>query len=850
MTIDLQRIGTGLPFATSLPALRAALLARGVAVVQAPPGTGKTTLVPPLLADLYGDDRVVVTQPRRVAARAAARRLAALTDTAVGDLVGYTVRGERQVGPRTRIEMVTPGVLVRRLLTDPELPGVAAVALDEVHERSLDTDLLIGMLGEVRELRPELALVAMSATLDAARFAGLLGPIEGPAAPLVDCPSALYPLRVEHQPAAGPRTDARGVTRDFLRHVATIAVDALRRELRDEPTTDALVFVPGAGEVAAVARAARELAPEFDVVELHGQIAPRVQDRIVSGRVPGEAARLVVSTSIAESSLTVPGVRLVVDAGLSREPRRDTARGMSGLVTVTCSRASADQRAGRAARQRSGVVVRCYDEATDRRLPAQPTPQIATADLTGSALTLACWGAPRGEGLRTPDPPPAGAIADAERTLHDLGAVDEAGRITAEGRRLAVVPVEPRLARALIDGADVVGATTAAEVVAMLSADLRADGGDLDGLLRELRSGRHHGTRTWAADAARLAALTSAHPVAGSEFITHAIGFVVALAAPERVARRSGDSWLLASGTRAGLPPGSPLAQHEWLAVADVTRAQGKASAGTGAVIRAAAALDQATAELAAAHLVGGDLEVSFDGARLTARRVERLGAIVVSQTPTTAPADRASHAIREWLQRNGIGALTWPPAADQARRRLALLHRVLGDPWPAVDDGTLLARIDDWLGPDLDRVAHGARLDGVDLESALRRLLPWPQAARLDALAPERLAVPSGSRARIDYPALDEPDGRPVVAVKLQECFGWAETPRLVDGRVPILFHLLSPARRPVAVTDDLASFWAGPYAQVRAELRGRYPKHPWPQDPWTAPPTARTTRAGDAKR
>ncbi|WP_210725652.1 ATP-dependent helicase HrpB [Arthrobacter silvisoli] len=863
---DLESIGAGLVFAQSLPDLAAALKDPGsAAVVQAPPGTGKTTLVPPLLATLCAAGsaaggvvpRVIVTQPRRVAARAAARRLAALQRSRLGESVGYTVRGERHTGPRTAVEFVTPGILVRRLLADPGLEGTHAVILDEVHERGLESDLLLGMLAEVRELRGDLRLVAMSATVDAPRFAALLaGPDGGPPLPVVDCPSALYPLETVWAPAPGPRLDERGVTPAFLDHVAGTAAAAHAAALATEPGTDALVFLPGTREVSHVANRLRQRAAGTEILELHGQVNPAAQDRAVSGREPGGPARIIVSTALAESSLTVPGVHLVVDAGLSREPRRDSGRGMSGLVTVSCSRASAEQRAGRAARQGPGTVVRCYEQKAFAAAPAHRTPEIAVAELSGAALTLACWGAPGGAGLALPDTPPRAAMDEAVEVLREIGAVDEAGHATALGRALAAVPAEPRLARALLDGAAVVGKRAAAETVALVAGDQRAPGADLHALLAALRQGKDPASKRWADDTRRLEAIAreEAAAVAASSLLgaldtapdgKEAVAFVVALAYPDRVARRvPGDGapqYLLASGTRAGLPAGSPLSGHDWLAVAEVSRAAGRDAAGTGAVIRSAAPLSADAAEAAAAHLLADSVDARFAKGRLTARRERRLGAIVLSSTPVRPRQAEGRAAVAAALASDGLATIGWSAGADALRRRMALLHRELGAPWPDVSERALLARLEDWLAPELGSLADGAPAAGIDLTEPLRRLLPWPEASRFAELAPERLDVPSGSRVAIDYPEAESDGGRPVVAVKLQECFGWAGTPRIADGRVPVLFHLLSPARRPLAVTDDLESFWAGPYAQVRAEMRGRYPKHPWPEDPWTAPATAR---------
>ncbi|MBB1513001.1 ATP-dependent helicase HrpB [Tessaracoccus sp. MC1627] len=814
--------GAGLPFAAAADALADAVRTRGVAVVEAPPGTGKTTLGPPIVAGLV-DGRVVVTQPRRVAARAAARRLASLTGTTLAELIGFTVRGERAVGPGTRIEMVTPGVLLHRLLRDPSLEGVGAVILDEVHERGLDTDLLVGLIAEVREIRPDLAVVAMSATVDAAGFAALLG--GGEPAPIVGVPAVLHPLESRWAPGPSP-LDARGVTRSFLEHVAATTDAAFRERPGDG---DVLVFLPGVREVRHVAAALRS---DAEVLELHGQLTPREQDRAVAGRSPGDRPRIVVATNLAESSLTVGGVRAVVDAGLSREPRRDSGRGMSGLVTVRASRSSVEQRAGRAARQGPGVVWRCYDERTYSALRAQVTPESQTGDLTGALLSLAAWGAPRGEGLALPSPLPPGSVRDDEAVLRWLEAVDDDGRITAHGRRLAEVPASPRWARALLDGAPAVGSAVAAGMVAAIELDVD---GDLAGELRALRAGTHPQTKRWRAEAARLERLAPDEAGVGAP-----PGAVVALAYPERVARSTGEVYLLASGTRAGAPPA--LAGHEWLAVAEVTRAVGTAAGGTGAMIRSAAPIDEATAKRFAAPLLVNEVRGQLSGSRLRARRVTALGAIELTSTPVPA-SELGAAAVEGVVRSEGLGVIGWSDSADALRRRLAFLHRHVGEPWPDVSDEALLARLDEWLAPELARAAQTGNLGGISLTAPLRRLVPWQVATKLDELAPERLAVPSGSHVRLAYPAHDH-DGRVVCAVKLQECFGLDRSPTVADGRVPVQFHLLSPAGRPLAVTDDLASFWSGPYAGVRSEMRGRYPKHPWPEDPWTAQATARTKR------
>lgn len=840
---DLATIGDGLSFAAAVDELSAMLDRSRSAVVSAPPGTGKTTLVPPLLAS-RSPGRVIVTQPRRVAARAAARRLAQLDGSPLGTRVGFTVRGERSVGRETRVEFVTAGVLLRRLLDDPGLAGVDAVIIDEVHERAIETDLLIGLLSEVRELRDDLVLIAMSATLDATRIAAVIGTDDQPA-PIIDHDVPAFPLTEHWAPNAAPRLDERGVTWAFLDHVARTSASAAQDLHRDDPAADVLVFAPGAREVSEIARRIRDATGVFDVRELHGRMPAAEQDAVIRGRRPDEPARIIVSTSLAESSLTVPGVRLVVDTCLARTPQRDAARGMTGLVTAAASRSSCVQRAGRATRQGPGIVVRCVDERTYAAAPARPTPEITSSDLADAALLLACWGAPGGAGLRLIDPLPAENVADAIAVLHGLGAIDDEGRATDEGRALARIPTDPRLARALRDGSRMVGARLAAEVVALLGGDVRTADSDVAKALIALRGGRTPEARRWRSDAERLERMIPSTP--GQRSDLDSVGLVIALAFPERVARRvdrtaDGATFLLASGTRAGVS--GPLAAVEWLAIADVTRGSGRAAAGSGAIVRSAAMLTEAHMEQAADHLITDGVEAEFAGGRVQARRERRVGAIPLTSAPVRASAEEGRDAVRRALRREGLSMFSWSDSASELRSRLALLRREWGPPWPDVSDAGLLAALDAWLAPELDALASGTPATRIDLTSALRRLLPWPEAVRLDELVPERLEVPSGSRVRISYPALDDPDARPIVAVKLQECFGWAETPRLVDGRVPVLFHLLSPAGRPLAVTDDLTSFWSGPYAQVRAEMRGRYPKHPWPEDPWAAVPTRHTKR------
>ena len=927
-------------------------------VLTAPPGTGKTTLVPPLLADVLagaltsapgagasdGDTpgrrpgRVVVTQPRRIAARAAARRLAGLLGEEVGGTVGYAVRGERRIGPDTRIEIVTAGLLLRRLQRDPELSGVDAVILDEVHERSLESDLLLAFLTDARAaLREDLTLVAMSATLDADRLRDILGgTLEGSGgtsdagrgrAPLVKVPGRLHPLEeVWAPPGRTGRLGPRGVPREFLAHVAATVEQALA-----EQDGDVLVFLPGAREVDDVAARLRAGAPEnVDVLPLHGRLPASAQDTALTPS-PAGRRRVVVSTNVAESSLTVPGIRVVVDSTLAREPRLDVARSMSGLVTVGVSRAAGVQRAGRAGREGPGVVYRCCSPTDWARSPLAPTPEILSADLTGAALELAVWGVPDGAGLAWVDEPPAAAMTAARETLERLGLAGADG-VTPLGQAVAGLPAGVRAGRALLVTAPILGVRRAARATALLTADLRAPGGDLTALARQVRGGGA-GSGAWKAEARRLeqacrravsegpehpgvagaaaeasgALGASGSPTksrgqdteprpdgvggnvpetvsgkaAGAHDLEAAVALVAGTAQPQWIARRRGPApragqeahYASVAGTGLRLAAGSALAESEWLAVAGVDLTTGRGDA----LIRAAAPLDeQAALELAGAWLAQEERTV-WDGGRLRTERVRRLGAIMLAATPGPPPGPQeAADAVVERVCAKGAGAglavLPWDEEARSLRARLALLHEHLGEPWPDMSDAALAERAEEWLAPavmslvgqaggSVEDAASGAgsrrfSLERLDVAGALRALLPWPQAGRLDELVPERLEVPSGSQVRVDYTSAGGGSttasasmgagraGRPVLAVRVQECFGWAATPRIVEGRVAVQLHLLSPARRPVAVTDDLASFWEQGYPQVRAEMRGRYPKHAWPEDPWNAPATRGTGR------
>ncbi|NUH39026.1 ATP-dependent helicase [Streptomyces samsunensis] len=977
-----------LPVREAVPELLRALDDRGVAVLCAPPGTGKTTLVPLVLAGLVGGGpvrRVLVAEPRRIAARAAARRMAWLLGERPGGKVGFTVRGERQAGRGTVVEVVTTGVLLQRLQRDQELAGVDVVVLDECHERHLDADTAAAFLLDVRAtLRPDLRLIAASATTDAEGWARLLGDggtdgggVEdgrvngggsedsgadgggggadgsgsdrgdgrpGKPAPVVSAPGVSHPVEVVWAPPERPVRPPHGMRVDpaLLDHVAAV----VRRALR-EREGDVLCFLPGVGEIARVAGKLGGL-DGAEVLQVHGRAPAAVQEAVLSG-TDGGRRRVVLATSVAESSLTVPGVRIVVDCGLAREPRMDHARGLSALTTVRASRAAARQRAGRAGREAPGVVYRCWPEAEDARLPRFPSPEIAGADLTAFALQTACWGDPDASGLALLDPPPAGAMTAARETLTAIGAVDTAGRATERGTRMARLGLHPRLARALIDGAKEVGARRAAEVVALLSEEPpREYGDDLAAAWRTARHGGDPYATRWRQEARRLEhALTpetSARrgtarggdgpgrsedgparggdgpgrgarggggparrgdgprgdnlPTRGSDLRggngparrgdgpgrgghdparggngprggdngpargggphggdglpargsggphgdDAVAGLMAALAFPERVARRRGErAYLMAAGTGAELADGSRLGGAPWLAVAVADRPVAAASAR----VRLAAVTDEGTARAAAAALASEGEEVRWADGDVLARRVARLGAIELVSRPLTDPdPEQVRRALLAGLRREGTGLLRWSAQATAVRQRMAFLHRELGGAWPDVSDAALLDRADEWLGSELARARGRADLGRVDAGQALARLLPWAtgEAARFEELAPERIEVPSGSRVRLDYGA-----DRPVLAVKLQELFGWQEAPRIAGGRVPLLVHLLSPAGRPAAVTADLASFWKDGYRSVRAELRGRYPKHPWPEDPTTAEPTRRTnTRRG----
>ena len=852
-----------LPVTCALGDIAAATRPGGCAVVTAPPGTGKTTLLPPAvavtLAEAGTNGRVLITQPRRVAARAAARRIARLLGEEVGGQVGYSVRGDSRVSERTRVEMVTPGVALRRLQRDPELPGVSALIVDEFHERDLDTDLALAFALDARSaLRDDLFVALTSATLEASRTVDFLRASTGEEPALVDIPGDIFPLELRYAPpprgveAVGAIGNERvGVRREYLAHVARTVEETVA-----STEGSVLVFLPGVGEIETVRGNLR--LGDVPVLTLHGQLSAAEQDRALS---PATGRRVILSTSIAESALTVPGVSVVVDAGLAREPRFDAGRSLSSLVTVPAAIARLEQRAGRAARTGPGIAVRVMDSVDVARRPAQSAPGIATQDLTDARLQVASWGTPVEE-LALLDAPPAGTWEAAGQRLSSLGAIDEAGAATALGRTLASLPLDPPLGRALLASSGVLGASKAARFVALLSEDVRVPGADLGAWERRLGRGGASDAGVGKAQAARvketrarLERLARRLPASASDDALASVAaerhektrtredelaLTCALAYPEWIARRRPGSaaYILAGGVGAELPQGSPLEGQEWLAVASIDRAP----ASRHARILAAVPLSEEDALAAGAALLETRTQASIDKGALKATRTRTLGAIPLKSAPASSLSEEEATAlVAEHLAARGLSDLGWGKEASSLRERMRVLHEVLGDPWPDVSDEALAGSAPQWLAPWAKRLAQGGSLSGVSMLDALRSMLPWPQAARLDELAPEKMPIPAGGTRPIDWSG-----AHPVLTLRVQQAFGWTDTPRLVDGRVPLVLHLTDPAGRPAAVTSDLTSFWAGPYRDVRAQLRGRYPKHPWPEDPLHAEPTNRAKRRG----
>jgi len=822
-----------LPIDAALPELTAALRARNVAVLVAPPGAGKTTRVPLVLAgeDWAAEKKILVLAPRRLAARAAAARMAATLGETVGATVGYRVRFASQISRATRIEVVTEGVFTRLILDDPVLTGIAAVIFDEFHERSLDADLGLALARDVQQgLREDLKLLVMSATLDGARVGGLLGN-----APVIESAGRAFPV------------ETRYIGRDARTPIERQVTDAVLRSLRADAGS-LLVFLPGAAEIRRTDAFVRErLAdPDIDVVALYGALDADIQDRAIAPAPPGRR-KVVLATSIAETSLTIEGVRVVIDSGLARVPRYEPDVGLTRLETVRVSRASADQRRGRAGRTQPGVCYRLWDEPQTAALEPAHQPEILAADLSSFVLDLASWGVADPTSLALLDPPPAPALAEARTLLLALGAVDRDGRITDEGRRLRRLPLPPRLARMVVDAAGLGEAGLASEVAIVLTE--RGLGGNdvdlahrIDGLRRD-RSQRARDARAVATKWASIAEDTLSLPGRPRRATSEqwdgkvpSVGFLLALAYPERIAkaRGAGGAFLLANGRGASIDPASALARAPFLAVAEV--------AGTAAQGRIVLAAELAGSEIEArfSDRIESREEVIFDAATgsLRARRQRRLGAIVLADQPLpVVPTEETARILADALVRLGIDRLPWTKALQQWRDRVGFLRRAQGDEWPDLSDAALAASATDWLVSALAGKTALSALHSDELAEAVHGLVPWSLRRRLDAEAPTHFCAPSGSIVPIDYAAEEGPK----LSIRVQELFGLDRHPTIAAGRVALVVELLSPAQRPVQVTRDLPGFWRGSYGAVKAEMKGRYPRHPWPDDPLAAVPTRR---------
>ena len=849
----MRSFDTTLPIDSALGELAAALSAQHAAVLVAPPGAGKTTRVPLVLLDepWAANKKILVLEPRRLAARAAAARMAATLGESVGDTVGLRVRFGSKVSKRTRIEVVTEGVFTRLVLDDPSLDGIAAVLFDEFHERSLDADLGLALARDAQQgLREDLKLLVMSATLDAARVAALLD-----AAPVVESQGRSFPV------------ETRYLGRDPRERIERQVADAVTRALRAEPGS-LLVFLPGAGEIRRTETLLRERIDDanVDIVALYGALDAREQDRAIAP-APSGRRKVVLATSIAETSLTIEGVRVVIDSGLARVPRYEPDVGLTRLETVRVSRAAADQRRGRAGRTEPGVCYRLWDEPQTGSLEPYTKPEILSADLSSFVLDLAQWGTSDPATLSFLDSPPAAALNEARALLRDLGAIDAQGRITEEGRRLRALPLPPRLARMVVDAAAQGAGQRAAEIAAVLTErGLGGDDADLRHRLDQFRRDRSRRAEEARAMAKRwvTAVIPGRREAANPESITrsaaeygfrarasgasrndHEIspGAILALAYPDRIAKNRGGGaggFLLANGRGGQVDAASALAREPFLAVAELT---GSAAASR-IVLAAPIALDEIEARFA--DRIEDRDAVTFDhaSASLRARRTRRLGALVLAeQVKPTAPDADSAHILADGLVALGLDRLPWSKPTLQFRQRVGFLRRSEGEEWPDLSDAGLAGSAAQWLEPLLlDKTAR-SELAAGDLANAIVNLVPWDLRRRLDAEAPTHFTAPSGSHVPIDY----EAEGGPKLSIRVQELFGLAQHPSIAGGRVPLTIELLSPAHRPVQVTRDLPGFWRGSYAQVKTEMRGRYPKHPWPDDPLAAPATRRAKRKGE---
>lgn len=799
-------------------------------VLVAPPGAGKTTRVPLVLVrqSWAGTGRLIVLEPRRLAARAAAERMAATLGERVGETIGLRARFDTRVSRRTRIEVVTEGVFTRMILDDPALDGIAGVLFDEFHERSLDADLGLALTLECQAaLRDDLRLVVMSATLDGARVAAILD-----GARIIESAGRAYPVETHYR--------GRDPSRRLEDDVASAVITAHRAE-----TGSILAFLPGQSEIERVATLLEgRLGPLTDVAPLYGTLDRADQDRAIA---PAEAGRrkIVLATSIAETSLTIEDVRVVIDSGMARVPRFEPDIGLTRLETVRVSRAGADQRRGRAGRTVPGVCYRLWEEAGTGALQPFARPEILDADLSSLLLQLAAWGTRDPAALRWLDQPPAPAVQAAQSLLRDLGAVDPDGAITDQGRRMATLPLPPRLARMAIMAAQAGAAMLGAEVATVLvERNLGGTGTDLGDRLDRWnrdRSARAEAARGLARSVARSAVATGPVGLPEGAPAESSPGSLLALAFVDRIAKARGrpGEFLLANGRAASVEPHDRLAGADYLAVGELV---GRAA---GARILLAAPLTLAEVE----HIAGPDLthrdELTFDPdrARMNHRRVSRFRGLVLADAPLPVPAsDATADLLARGLVDVGIGRFPWTKSLLQWRERVGFLRRAQGDPWPDLSDEALRAGASAWLAPFLvGRIG----LDDVtadDLGQALQALLPHDLARRLEAEAPAQFEVPTGSRVAVDY--ADE--GGPSIAVRVQELFGLKRHPALAGGRVPLTLHLLSPAHRPIQVTRDLPGFWAGSWAAVRSEMKGRYPRHPWPDDPAEAPATTRAKPRG----
>ena len=828
MTPDqpLRSFDTPLPIDDVLDELSRTLATRNTAVLVAPPGAGKTTRVPLALLDepWTKGKKIIVLEPRRIAARASAERMAKTLGERAGETVGFRVRFGSKVSRATRIEVVTEGIFSRQILDDPELNGIAAVLFDEFHERSLDADLGLALARDAQTgLRENLRILVMSATLDGARIAKLLGD-----APVVESEGRAFPVETRY---LGRKADA-----PLERQMA----DAIAAALRVDPGS-VLAFLPGAAEIRRTENFLRERVQDasIEIVPLFGALDAAVQDRAISP-APKGTRKVVLATSIAETSLTIEGVRIVVDSGMARVPRYEPDIGLTRLETVRASRAAVDQRRGRAGRTEPGVCYRLWDEPQTASLAAYTQPEILSADLSTLVLDLAQWGVTDPAGLAFLDPPPAPALKEARSLLHELAALDTDGRITAEGRSLRALALPPRLARMIVDSNRFGAGEEAAQIAAVITErGLGGDSADLDARLDQFRR-----DRSPRASSARDLARRWAQQVAAAEKPASAgdlsTGVMLAFAFPDRVARNRGNgSFVLANGRGAAVEQTSALARAPYIAVGELT---GTAASGR---ILLAAPITQDAIEHYFADQIESTEEITFDRSAmaLRGRRKRTLHAVTLSEAPMSlSPSAETAKIFADGLIAAGLDRLPWSKSLKQWRDRVMFLRKAEGESWPDLSDAALAATSDDWLAPALYDKTSLKDFSAGDLSDAVMNLLPRELRARLDREAPTHFEAPTGTMLAIDY----EAEQGPTIAVRLQELFGLNTHPSIAKGAVPLVLELLSPAQRPVQVTRDLPGFWRGSYAAVRSDLRGRYPRHPWPEDPASAMPTRRVKPRG----